>query len=401
MRLVSPTRRAALVAAAVTAAAGAAIAFSPLGDSPAAAGTPPHRTVSVSVRGPDRHPTRRSARPRPDRHRPQASLERRKRPYRLQGRGHDGVALPPRPGLGPGRLRSGHPPARRPRPMPVPGRPRRARLLRGPGRRPRRREPPTGPGRPLCHLRPPTEGRARGECADPGALPLSVAEATNQRTDDLVSTGVIRSRGRCERLDAFPSTCHAGRACTGSVSMQAVDFAPCNGHRLTRAPPVLTPYPWSVVPYLPGVPAAEASSFDPAGAAAAVGRFLGALHVPARRTRGPTRSAASRWPSAPATSRPTSPCSPAKPARIKPNGTRCSACGTRRSRPPGYDGPPVWHWYGQKGCAPCVPWRTSWPCSTRAGFSGPDRLLLHPPRASCRLLPRPCRGREFQELIEN
>ena len=32
MRLVSPTRRAALVAAAVTAAAGAAIAFSPLGD---------------------------------------------------------------------------------------------------------------------------------------------------------------------------------------------------------------------------------------------------------------------------------------------------------------------------------------------------------------------------------
>ena len=41
MRLVSPTRRAALVAAAVTAAAGAAIAFSPLGDSPAAADTPP------------------------------------------------------------------------------------------------------------------------------------------------------------------------------------------------------------------------------------------------------------------------------------------------------------------------------------------------------------------------
>ena len=40
------------------------------------------------------------------------------------------------------------------------------------------------------------------------------------------------------------------------------------------------PYSWSVVPYLPGVPSAEAS-FDPAGAAAAVGRFLGALHVPA------------------------------------------------------------------------------------------------------------------------
>jgi hypothetical protein len=40
------------------------------------------------------------------------------------------------------------------------------------------------------------------------------------------------------------------------------------------------PYSWSVVPYLPGTPAAEAS-FDPATAAVAVGGFLGALHVPA------------------------------------------------------------------------------------------------------------------------
>jgi aminoglycoside phosphotransferase (APT) family kinase protein len=40
------------------------------------------------------------------------------------------------------------------------------------------------------------------------------------------------------------------------------------------------PYCWSVVPYLPGVPAAQASSFDPAAAAAALGGFLGALHVP-------------------------------------------------------------------------------------------------------------------------
>ena len=232
MRLVSPARRAALVAAAVTVAAGAAIAFSTLGGSPAAAGTPPSPAPSASA-DPDRHPARRGARPRPDRHRPQAPLERRKRPYRLQGWGHDGVALPPRPGPCPGRLGSGHPPARRPRPMPVPGRPRRARLLRGPGRRPRRREPPAGPGRPLCHLRPPTGGRARGECADPGALPLSVAEAAGQRTDDLVPTGVTRSRGRCESLGAFHSTCHAGRACTGSMSTQAVDFAPCTGHRLT------------------------------------------------------------------------------------------------------------------------------------------------------------------------
>jgi len=40
------------------------------------------------------------------------------------------------------------------------------------------------------------------------------------------------------------------------------------------------PYAWSVVPFLPGVSAAEAS-FDPAEAAVAVGGFLGALHVPA------------------------------------------------------------------------------------------------------------------------
>ena len=41
------------------------------------------------------------------------------------------------------------------------------------------------------------------------------------------------------------------------------------------------PYPWSVVPYLPGVPAAQGGSFDPVQAAAAVGGFLGVLHVPA------------------------------------------------------------------------------------------------------------------------
>jgi quercetin dioxygenase-like cupin family protein len=47
MRLVSPTRRAALAAGAVTAAAGTAIAFSTLGDGPAAAGTP--RSPSASA----------------------------------------------------------------------------------------------------------------------------------------------------------------------------------------------------------------------------------------------------------------------------------------------------------------------------------------------------------------
>ena len=49
----------------------------------------------------------------------------------------------------------------------------------------------------------------------------------------------------------------------------------------TGVPACGYPYSWSVVPYLPGVPAAQASSFDPAAAAAAVGGFLGALHVPA------------------------------------------------------------------------------------------------------------------------
>ena len=49
----------------------------------------------------------------------------------------------------------------------------------------------------------------------------------------------------------------------------------------TGVPACGYPYSWSVVPYLPGVPAAQASSFDPAAAAAALGGFLGALHVPA------------------------------------------------------------------------------------------------------------------------
>ena len=49
----------------------------------------------------------------------------------------------------------------------------------------------------------------------------------------------------------------------------------------TGVPACGYPYSWSVVPYLPGVPAAQAAWFDPAGAADVVGGFLGALHVPA------------------------------------------------------------------------------------------------------------------------
>jgi aminoglycoside phosphotransferase (APT) family kinase protein len=41
------------------------------------------------------------------------------------------------------------------------------------------------------------------------------------------------------------------------------------------------PFPWSVVPYLPGEPAADADSLDLESVAAAVGGFLGSLHAPA------------------------------------------------------------------------------------------------------------------------
>jgi aminoglycoside phosphotransferase (APT) family kinase protein len=49
----------------------------------------------------------------------------------------------------------------------------------------------------------------------------------------------------------------------------------------TGVPAYGYPYSWSVVPYLPGAPAADADSLDLAGVAADVGRFLGALHAPA------------------------------------------------------------------------------------------------------------------------
>jgi aminoglycoside phosphotransferase (APT) family kinase protein len=41
------------------------------------------------------------------------------------------------------------------------------------------------------------------------------------------------------------------------------------------------PWPWSIVPYLPGQPAADAAEIDAERVAATVGGFLGALHAPA------------------------------------------------------------------------------------------------------------------------
>ena len=104
----------------------------------------------------------------------------------------------------------------------------------------------------------------------------------------------------------------------------------------TGVPACGYPYSWSVVPYLPGVPAA-ACSFDPKAAAAAVGGFLGALHVPA-----------------PADA-------PANPFRGVPLAERASTFAANLAlltgqvdrdavlrawvaalTAPGYDGPPVW-----------------------------------------------------------
>lgn len=97
------------------------------------------------------------------------------------------------------------------------------------------------------------------------------------------------------------------------------------------------PYSWSVVRYLPGSPAADTVSLDLPAAAAAIGGFLGALHVPAP------------------------PDAPVNPVRGRPLATRASAFAANlglldgavdqdellRSfqaalAAPVYDGPPVW-----------------------------------------------------------
>src|SRR5262245_2189646 len=49
----------------------------------------------------------------------------------------------------------------------------------------------------------------------------------------------------------------------------------------TGRPALGYPWPWSIVPFLPGQMAAREPPADPAGAAASLGGFLAALHAPA------------------------------------------------------------------------------------------------------------------------
>jgi aminoglycoside phosphotransferase (APT) family kinase protein len=105
----------------------------------------------------------------------------------------------------------------------------------------------------------------------------------------------------------------------------------------TGVPACGYPYSWSVVPYLPGVPAAEASSFDPAAAAAAVGGFLGALHVPA-----PADAPANPFRGVPLAERAST-----FAANLALLGSQADRDAVLRAwvaalTAPGYDGPPVW-----------------------------------------------------------
>jgi aminoglycoside phosphotransferase (APT) family kinase protein len=91
------------------------------------------------------------------------------------------------------------------------------------------------------------------------------------------------------------------------------------------------------VPYLPGVPAAQASSFDAAAAAAAVGGFLGALHVPA-----PVDAPANPFRGVPLAER-----AGTFAANLALIGSQVDRDAVLRAwiaalTAPGYDGPPVW-----------------------------------------------------------
>jgi aminoglycoside phosphotransferase (APT) family kinase protein len=97
-----------------------------------------------------------------------------------------------------------------------------------------------------------------------------------------------------------------------------------------------------VVPYLPGVPAAQASSFDPAGAAAIVGGFLGALHVPA-----PADAPANPFRGVPLAERAGSFAAnlallTGQPGQDLPGRDAVLDVWDAALAAPGYDGPPLW-----------------------------------------------------------
>ena len=104
----------------------------------------------------------------------------------------------------------------------------------------------------------------------------------------------------------------------------------------TGVPACGYPYSWSVVPYLPGVPAA-ASSFDPAAAAAAVGGFLGALHVPA-----PADAPANPFRGVPLAERAGTFAANLALLAAQVDQDAVLRAWVAALTAPGYDGPPVW-----------------------------------------------------------
>jgi aminoglycoside phosphotransferase (APT) family kinase protein len=96
------------------------------------------------------------------------------------------------------------------------------------------------------------------------------------------------------------------------------------------------PWSWSVVPYLPGVPAA-ASSFDPAAAAAAVGGFLGALHAPA-----PADAPANPFRGVPLAERASTFAANLALLTAQVDRDAVLRAWVAALTAPGYDGPPVW-----------------------------------------------------------
>ncbi len=97
------------------------------------------------------------------------------------------------------------------------------------------------------------------------------------------------------------------------------------------------PWPWSVVPYLPGEPAADAASLDLPAAAAAVGGFLGALHVPA-----PADAPVNPYRGVPLSARARSFTDSIGLLSRQVDADAAARVWAAALEAPGYDGPPVW-----------------------------------------------------------